>query len=96
MLWEIADDPGTICAEPALVALDLGELELHADIVAQGIVPRFDDPFTTYRVGACTVTVYASNADGAMLRGGELHEPLRDWIASRYGVHRYSDAQWKR
>jgi hypothetical protein len=99
VIWEVASGGrlATIYGtHPVLVALDLGTLELHAEPVAEGIVPVFDDPFTTYRVAGCEVTVYAANCDGAVMRGGELHSELRDWIAARYGVHRWSDPQWRR
>lgn len=81
------------------VPIDLGELALQPVNVDNGIVPRFNDPFSTYEIklqdSAVRVTVYESNYDGALLRGGKLHSELREWIAARYGVHRWSDHQWK-
>ena len=109
-MWELAS-PGGEVAPPgselggidwdapasAFVSIDLGPLagKLHPAAIANGVVPRFDDPFTTYRIAGAEVTVYASNFDGVMVRGGELHPELRAWLTGRYRIHRHSDPQWK-
>ncbi|WP_100813032.1 hypothetical protein [Microbacterium lacus] len=77
------------------VPLELDGLDVDIVHVQNGIVPVFGDPFSTYRVEGVEVTVYQSNYDGALLRGGKLHPGLLATIASRYGVHRWSDPQWK-
>lgn len=111
MMWELASTGGPV-ASPAsqldgvdwnapasvFVPIELGELAgtLQPAAIANGVVPRFDDPFTTYRIAGAEVTIYASNYDGVMVRGGELHPELRAWLTARYGIHRYSDPQWKK
>lgn len=79
-----------------VVPLDVPNVIAMVDMC--GFVCRFNDAFTTYTVrhasGVALVTVYASNADGALCKG-DVDEKLRAAIAGRYGIHRWSEAAWK-
>lgn len=70
----------------------------NARIFKCGVVERFEDPFTVWEIqhpgGVAWVTVYASNYDGALCKGVAT-PALREEIAGRYGIHRWSDVAWK-